>query len=289
MKRGFYTIMAAQFFSSLADNALLVAAIALLRQMHEAGVDDAGAQAELRRQLRACSRRWSARSPIRCRRARVMLITNGIKIVGCALMLFHIHPLAAYAVVGLRRRRVLAGQVRHPDRAPAARSSSSSPTAGSRARRSASIILGVLLGGALMSPRVSTGLLGFDMPMIDTGIDTPPEAAIAIIMAALRDRGRVQLVHSRTPGVDHRTPSRNPFYADPRVLALRVPAAGATSSGQISLATTTLFWGAGATLQFIVIDWAARNLGFNLSQASLPAGRRRASASRSAPCSPRAA
>ena len=26
--------------------------------------------------------------------------------------------------------------------------------------------------------------------------------------------------------------------------------------GQISLATTTLFWGAGATLQFIVLKWA---------------------------------
>ena len=33
MNRGFYTIMAAQFFSSLADNALLIAAIALLRDM----------------------------------------------------------------------------------------------------------------------------------------------------------------------------------------------------------------------------------------------------------------
>ena len=31
MKRGFYTIMAAQFFSSLADNALFVAAVELLR------------------------------------------------------------------------------------------------------------------------------------------------------------------------------------------------------------------------------------------------------------------
>src|SRR5262245_51888405 len=35
MKPGFYTIMAAQFFSSLADNALLIAAIALLRELHE--------------------------------------------------------------------------------------------------------------------------------------------------------------------------------------------------------------------------------------------------------------
>ena len=33
MKPGFYTIMAAQFFSSLADNALLVAAIALLLEL----------------------------------------------------------------------------------------------------------------------------------------------------------------------------------------------------------------------------------------------------------------
>ena len=42
--------------------------------------------------------------------------------------------------------------------------------------------------------------------------------------------------------------------------------------GQISLATTTLFWGAGATLQFIVIDWAAKALGLNLSQASMLQG-----------------
>jgi predicted MFS family arabinose efflux permease len=42
--------------------------------------------------------------------------------------------------------------------------------------------------------------------------------------------------------------------------------------GQISLATTTLFWGAGATLQFIVIDWASRALGLSLSQASMLQG-----------------
>ena len=35
--------------------------------------------------------------------------------------------------------------------------------------------------------------------------------------------------------------------------------------GQISLAVTTLFWGAGATLQFIVIEWARVALGFDLS------------------------
>jgi hypothetical protein len=42
--------------------------------------------------------------------------------------------------------------------------------------------------------------------------------------------------------------------------------------GQISLAVTTLFWGAGATLQFIVIEWARTALGFDLSRAAMLQG-----------------
>jgi hypothetical protein len=42
--------------------------------------------------------------------------------------------------------------------------------------------------------------------------------------------------------------------------------------GQISLAVTTLFWGAGATLQFIVIEWARVALGFDLSRAAMLQG-----------------
>jgi len=42
--------------------------------------------------------------------------------------------------------------------------------------------------------------------------------------------------------------------------------------GQVSLAVTTLFWGAGATLQFIVIEWARTALGFDLSRAAMLQG-----------------
>ena len=42
--------------------------------------------------------------------------------------------------------------------------------------------------------------------------------------------------------------------------------------GQISLAVTTLFWGAGATLQFIVIEWARATLNFDLSKAAILQG-----------------
>ena len=101
MNRGFYTILAAQFFSALADNALLFAAIALL-------ADDAGAGAGRRR---CCSS--SSSSPTSCSRpssgpfadalpkGRVMFISNAVKFTGCLAMLLGLHPLLAYGIVGV--------------------------------------------------------------------------------------------------------------------------------------------------------------------------------------------
>ena len=42
--------------------------------------------------------------------------------------------------------------------------------------------------------------------------------------------------------------------------------------GQISLAVTTLFWGAGATLQFIVLKWAEVHLGLPLDRGAVLQG-----------------
>ena len=182
MKRGFYTIMAAQFFSSLADNALLVAAIAFLRQMNEsAWMTPALKQSFVVSYvvLAPLVGAFADSMP----KGRVMLITNGIKIVGCSLMLLSVHPLLAYAVVGLGAAAYspakygILTELLPPEQLVVANGWIEGTTVGS-------IILGVLLGGALVSPRVSTALLGFDLPMIDTGIDTPPEAAIALIMSA---------------------------------------------------------------------------------------------------------
>jgi hypothetical protein len=126
------------------------------------------------------------------------------------------------------------------------------------------------MGGALISDKVSTVLLGFDLPQLETGIDTPPEAAIAIIIAFY---GLAALFNWYIPdtGVDHRVVNRNPlalirdFWHCNRLL-------WRDRLGQISLATTTLFWGAGATLQFMVIDWGGKALGLSLSQASMLQG-----------------
>jgi hypothetical protein len=133
-----------------------------------------------------------------------------------------------------------------------------------------SIILGTLLGGWLVSDRMSTFLLSFEFPFFDTGVDTPVEAAIIVIgvgcvLAALFN------LYIPDTGVDHHVPNKNPFYMV-RDFAHCNRLLWKDKLGQISLATTTLFWGAGATLQFIVLKWAEKALGYPLSKATLLQG-----------------
>ena len=268
MKAGFYTIMAAQFFSSLADNALLIAAIRLL---HELQAPEWMTPAL--KQSFVVS--YVVLAPVvgafadSMPKGRVMLITNAIKVVGCMLMLFSLHPLAAYAVVGFGAAAYspakygILTELLPAKQLVAANGWIEGTTVGS-------IVLGVLIGGLLVSPGVSTVILGFDLPMIDTGINTPPEAAIAII-AVLYIVAAVFNWFIPDTGVDHRVPSKNPLYLI-REFSHCVTLLWRDKLGQISLATTTLFWGAGATLQFIVLAWANKALGFDLSQASYMQG-----------------
>jgi LPLT family lysophospholipid transporter-like MFS transporter len=264
MKSGFYTIMAAQFFSSLADNALLVAAIALLRELKE--------PVWMTPALKLCFVvSYVLLAPVvgafadSMPKGRVMLITNAIKVVGCTLMLFTLHPLLAYAVVGFGAAAYspakygILTELLPSEQLVVANGWIEGTTV-------SSIIIGVLLGGYLIDPRMATYLLSFDVPAIDTGIETPPEAAIAVIMIFYILAALFNWFIPDT-GVDHRTPSKNPVYLI-REFAHCIRLLWRDKLGQISLTTTTLFWGAGATLQFIVIDWAANSLGFSLSQAS---------------------
>ena len=178
----------------------------------------------------------------------VMLITNSIKIVGCVLMLITIHPLAAYAVVGFGAAAYspakygILTELLPPQQLVIANGWIEGTTVGS-------IILGVLLGGVLVSPKVATALLAFDLPVIDTGVDTPPGAAISVIMGLYVIAAIFNKFIPDT-GVDHRIVSRNPLYLI-REFAHCNALLWRDKLGQISLATTTMFWGAGATLKFI--------------------------------------
>ena len=100
MKRGFYTIMSAQFLSSLADNALFVAAVQLLRSSHAPQWQQA-ALVPLFALFYVVLAPFVGALADSMPKGRVMLISNFIKVAGCVFMLFGSHPLLAYAVVGL--------------------------------------------------------------------------------------------------------------------------------------------------------------------------------------------
>jgi MFS family permease len=261
---GFYIIMAAQFFSALADNALLIAAIAALREMH--------APAEYEPLLKtfftvsyvllaAFVGAFADSMP----KGRVMLISNGIKIVGCSMMFLGAHPLVAYAVVGLGAAAYSPAKYGIlTELLPASQLVKANGWI--EGLTIASIILGVLLGGQLVGPRISSPLLGFDLPMFDTGIDTPPEAALLVLMGVY---GLAAWFNTRIP---HTGVQMRPM---PKQLLELLPDFKRCNSalwqdklGQISLATTTLFWGVSGNLRYIVLAWAAAALGYGTTQAS---------------------
>src|SRR5256714_4373220 len=264
MKAGFYIIMAAQFFSSLADNALLVAAIQMLRDL-----ESAAWMTPSLKQVFVIS--YVLLAPLvgafadSMPKGRVMLITNSIKICGCALMLFTVHPLAAYALVGLGAAAYSPAKYGILTELLPARQLVIA-NGWIEGTTVASIILGVVLGGLLISGPISSFLLAIDIPKIETGVDTPPQAAICVIMGAYAIAGLFNFYIPNT-GVDHRTPSKNPIFLI-REFGHCCGLLWRDKLGQFSMAPTTLSWGAGATSQFIVIDWAASHLCYNLSRAS---------------------
>ncbi len=267
MERGFYTIMAAQFFSSLADNALLVVAIALLIDLH--------APAYLTPMLKfvfvlfyVILAPFVGAFADSMAKGRVMFISNSIKIVGCVLLLFAMHQyfaLGAYAIVGLGAAAYspakygILTELLPPEKLVIANGWIEGLTVGS-------IVLGTVLGGLLITPAISSILLSIDFPFIDTTLDTRLEAAILLVAVFYTIAATFNLFIPNT-GIDHRVLRKNPSFLI-HEFAHCVKLLWTDKLGQISLAVTTLFWGAGATLQFIVLKWADIALGFPLNEAA---------------------
>ena len=256
--------MAAQFLSSLADNALLFVAIDLLITMK--------APASLTPLLKlsfvlfyvllaAFVGAFADALP----KGRVMFIANLIKIGGCALLFFHVHPLMAYAVVGFGAavyspaKYGILTELLPAEKLVEANGWIEGLTV-------MSIILGTVMGGALVSKAGSSFLLGFDLPFFDTPIDTTTEAALSVVVG----------VYILAAWFNRRIPDTGAVYEHQQRNPAKLIADFANCSatlwkdklGQISLAVTTLFWGAGATLQFIVLKWAEKSLHMTLDKAT---------------------
>jgi len=126
------------------------------------------------------------------------------------------------------------------------------------------------VGGLLIGPRVSGYLLSLDLPFIDTSINTAPEAAVCVI-AFLYVLAAIFNLAIPDTGARYPHQERNPArllidFSRCFVMLWK------DKLGQISLAVTTLFWGAGACLQFIVIKWAERQLHLPLERAAMLQG-----------------
>ena len=265
MNRGFNTILAAQFFSSLGDNALLFAAIALLESL-----DAPSWQTPVLQQffvvafiiLAPFVGAFSDALP----KGQVMFISNSIKIVGCASMLLGLHPLLAYGFVGIGAaiyspaKYGILTEYLPADKLVWANGWMEGLTV-------AAIILGAIFGGILIGHRVEEkvvqqlGGLAFN-----GGIDTAPEFAIIIILGLYLVAAILNYYIPKLP-IEHSLTSRTPRFLVEDfwrafLLLWKDPL------GQVSLAVTSLFWGAGTSLRFIILAWAATALQFDLEQST---------------------
>jgi hypothetical protein len=264
MNRGFYTIMAAQFFSSLADNALLFVAIDLLVNMKSPGWITPLLKLSFTLfyvLLAAFVGAFADSMP----KGKVMFISNLIKVGGCLLIFAHVHPLLAYAIVGFGAavyspaKYGILTELLPAEKLVAANGWVEGLTV-------LSIIFGTVMGGALVGGRVSSFLLGFDMPVIDTGIETPTQAALCVVVGIYM---LAALFNTRIPdtGCVYGHQERNPIklisdFSNCFSMLWK------DKLGQISLGVTTLFWGAAQTLQFIVLEWANRTLHLSYEQST---------------------
>ena len=264
MKRGFFTIMSAQFLSSLADNALFVAAVQLLRSSQAPEWQQA-ALVPMFALFYVVLAPFVGAFADSMPKGRVMLLSNFVKVAGCLLMLFGTHPLMAYAIVGLGAAAYSPAKYGIlTELLPASQLVKANGWI--EGLTIASIILGVLLGGQLVGPMLSPQLLAFDLPFITTSIDTAPEAAILVLIfvyfSAAWFNTHIPLTGAQMRPMPKRLISLLPDFWACNTLLWR------DRLGQISLAATTLIWGVAGNLRFIVLAWAAAALGYSVTQAS---------------------
>ncbi|PPC82226.1 MAG: lysophospholipid transporter LplT [Methylotenera sp.] len=244
MCKGFYTLLTAQFLSALADNALLFAAIALLAQ-----INSPDWHTPLLQQFFVIS--YIALAPFvgsfadALPKGRVMFIANAIKFIGSLAMLLGMQPLYAYGIVGIGAAAYspakygILTELLPPEKLVSANGWMEGSTV-------IAIILGALIGGVLASH--------------------DPYFAMMIITLLYMVASIFNIYIPKLP-IDHKLPKKNPIYML-KDFWHSFKALWLDTRGQVSLAVTTLFWGAGATLRLVVIAWAASTLNFGLEQAT---------------------
>ena len=132
MPSGFHLLIAAQFVSALADNALLIVAIALLAEQGLPGWWAPMLKFGFTLSYVVLALFVGVLADA-VPKARLMAWMNAVKLAGAALMLGGVHPIAGFALVGLGAAAYAPAKYGLVTELVPARSSSR-PTAGSRCR-----------------------------------------------------------------------------------------------------------------------------------------------------------
>ncbi|CAG0975294.1 Lysophospholipid transporter LplT [Methylophilaceae bacterium] len=244
MNPGFYIILTAQFLSALADNVLLFTAIALLRNLDAPSWHDPMLQ-------------WFfvvsyiILAPLvgsvadAFPKGRVMFATNAIKFIGSSAMMLGMPPLYAYGIVGIGAAAYSPAKygILTEYLPPHLLVKANGWMEGSTVM---AIVLGTILGAVLPSINIQTAMIVITM---------------LYMMAAV-----FNLYIPKVP-IDHKLPRKDPVYVL-RDFWHSFKVLWKDMQGQVSLAVTTLFWGVGATLRFVVLAWAGFALDFTQKQST---------------------
>lgn len=229
--RGMSATLVAQFFSALADNALLFAAIAMLKSMHAPDW-----QMPLLQEFFAIA--FILLAPFvgpfadSWPKGRVMLAANAMKFAGAVAMLFGLHPLLAYNLVGIGAAAYspakygILSELVGADKLVKANSMMEGSTI-------VAILLGAVLGGMLADHSVDAALAGVAACYVIAGLANllipklpPAHPVVTFALVALVKDFWVALVSL----------VKNP-------------------DARFSMLGTSVFWGSGSTLRFLLVAW----------------------------------
>lgn len=268
MPKGFFYLIGAQFTSGLADNALLILGIAFLSEQGYPGW-----WAPLLKFSFTLSYVFLAplMGPLAdaLPKAKLMAGMNALKVLGVGFILSPLHPVLAFAVVGMAASAY----------APAKYGLITETVPSEQLVKAngwlevtvvMSVILGTACGGLLVASQHFEWMRQFNQMLVHT-LALPSQTQLAgpllslilvYVLAGLLNWG-IPHVHVQYPQESMRPFALVQNFKDSNRILWQ------DSVGKISLAVTTLFWGIGAVVQFAVLLWAKEALNMPLEKASL--------------------
>ena len=238
-------VLIAQFLSALADNALLFAAIALLKSQNAPDW-----QIPMLQEFFVIA--FILMAPFvgpfadGFTKGRVMLVANCIKLLGATAMFLHVPPLLAYGLVGLGAAAYspakygILSELVAPERLVKANGLIEGSTI-------VAILLGALLGGMLADTSINIALVS---------------VCACYLVAAIANTFIPKLPVARPD-----TKLQPPQLIKEFLAALKM--LSSNQDARFSLIGSSIFWGAGSTLRLLLVAWVPVALGNN--DMSMPA------------------